>query len=1129
MRSLRLGCAIGALMVASTAVYAQETTGTIRGDVVDSSGNAVANATVTIVHTPSGSRSVSTTGNDGSFNATGLRVGGPYEVSVTAPGLETATETIASVAIGAPQRLDVTLFSAAETITVTGTRSSTIQLSGGPQTVLGQEDIEGVASVSRDIRDIARRDPFVTIDQSNSRTIEIAGQNGRLNRFSVDGVQFSDDFGLNNGGLPTSRGPVPFDAVEQLSVSIAPFDISEGDFQGGAVNVVLRSGDNDFTGSAFFAYTDDSLTGDKVRGTPVNLKFDSKQYGAFLAGPIVKDKLFFALAYEKLEETDPVDDGPTGLGFANSIPRVTQGLLDQVSGIANSVYQYDPLGVLQNAVENDEKYTAKIDWNITDEHRASFTYIHNEGSQQFTQNTVTQDTNPVFGFRSNGYELIEEVNSGVVQFNSDWSDVFSTEFRVAYRDTNRDQTPFGGREFAQFEVCTDATSINSGTNTLTGCSLATQASGTTPAILAGPRLFFGPDVSRQANDLNTENLSFDFNATLEAGAHTFKGVIEYTDIDVFNLFLQRATGDYYFDSIADLQARRANRVRLGGAVPSGVVDDAAANFSTQNWTFGLQDQIDITDNFDVLLGLRYDLFGSNSSVPLNQNFLSRYGFANTQTFKGMGVLQPRFNFNYEPMDRLRISGGVGLFAGGTPDVFLSNSFSNTGQLTNAIDISRNTSAAGCNVTIAGATPAQLASFCAAALNNVNGRTVDPQVLNFLQTNVASLAAAPVNAVDPDFDLPSQWRATLSAAYEANLGGFLGDGWLLGADFVYGEAHRALTYVDLRSVPLATTLPDGRRRYNAFGGTATTNQDLLLTNDNRGRSILAVARVSKEWDNGLSADLSYTFQDIKDVNAITSATAGSLYGNTAFSDPNNAEYGTSIYEIKNSVKLGLDYKHAFFGDNETRFSLFGEYRSGRPFSYTFREPASGRSPVFGTNGASNRYLLYVPNANDALVSFDSAATAAAFNAFVDGSKLADYRGRITPKNIGRSPSIWKVDLHVDQELPVPMWSGAKFKVFADIENVLNMIDSDWGAQRQVNFPYFANLVNVQCLVTPVATGTPVGNVGSAAPAGGVAAVATLPTQACAQYRYSSFSEPTIQLQNQNRQSLYAIRVGVRFEF
>lgn len=1120
MRSLRLGCAIGALMVASTAVYAQETTGTIRGDVFDSAGNAVPNATVTILHQPSGSRSTSTTGADGAFNASGLRVGGPYQVTVAAPGLEAVTETIPSIAIGTPQRVEVTLFSAGETITVTGSRqSSTITLATGPQTTLDADAIAGVASVSRDIRDIARRDPFVTIDQSNSRTIEIAGQNGRLNRFSVDGVQFSDDFGLNNGGLPTSRGPVPFDAIEQLSVSIAPFDISEGDFQGGAVNVVLRSGDNDFTGSAFYTYTDDSLTGDRIRGRDINLKFDSKQYGAFLAGPIIKDKLFFAFAYEKLEESDPVDDGPEGLGFSNSIPRVTQALLDNVTGIANSVYQYDPLGVLQNAVEEDEKFTAKIDWNITDDQRASVTYIRNTGSQQFTQNSITTPTNPNFGFRSNGYELVEEFNSGVFQLNSTWSDAFSTEFRVSYKDINRDQTPFGGRSFAQFQVCADPTTVGS----LTTCTDAAAAVGATPAVLAAPELYFGPDISRQANDLNTENLSIDFSAELEAGIHTFKGIIEYTDIDVFNLFLQRATGDYYFDSLADFQARRASRVRLSGAVPSGNVNDAGAEFSSQNYTFGIQDRIDVTNDIELSLGLRYDLFGSNSAVPLNTNFLARYGFPNTRTFKGEGVLQPRIGANWQVSDRLIVRGGVGLFAGGTPDVFLSNSYSNTGQLTNAIDISRNTSAAGCNVSITGASAAQLRSFCDAALLGVTGRGFDAQVLNFLQTNTASLAAAPVNAVDPDFDLPSQWRATLSANYEADLGfAGLGDGWLFGGDLVYGEAHRAITYVDLRSVPIAATLPDGRQRYNAFGGTATTNQDLLLTNDNRGRSILAVARVSKEWDFGLSADVSYTWQDIEDVNAITSATAGSLYGNTAFSDPNNAAYGTSIYEVRNSIKFGLDYKRAFFGDNETRFSLFGEYRSGRPFSYSFRDPASGRSPVFGTNGSSSRYLIYVPTANDPLVSFDSVATQTAFNNFVDGGKLAGFRGQIAPKNIDRSPSFFKIDLHVDQELPVPLWGDAKFKVFADVENVLNMIDSDWGAQRQVNFPYSAALVNVQCLTAPVATGT-------APSATGAGSVATAPTQACAQYRYSSFSEPTLQLQNQNRQSLYAIRVGVRFEF
>jgi outer membrane receptor for ferrienterochelin and colicin len=183
----------------------------------------------------------------------------------------------------------------------------------------------------------------VNIDLSNARTIEIAGQNGRLNRFSVDGVQFSDDFGLNNGGLPTSRGPVPFDAIEQLSVKVAPFDVQEGDFQGGAINVVLKSGGNRFRGSAFYTFSDDSITGDRTRGRDIDLNFKSEQYGAFLSGPIIKDRLFFMVTYEKLDESDPFDDG-VGPGFANQIPGLTLDTINNVSTIAQNVYGYDTQG-----------------------------------------------------------------------------------------------------------------------------------------------------------------------------------------------------------------------------------------------------------------------------------------------------------------------------------------------------------------------------------------------------------------------------------------------------------------------------------------------------------------------------------------------------------------------------------------------------------------------------------------------------------------------------------------------------------------------------------------------------------------------------------------------------------------
>ncbi len=1067
-----------AALIMPVAAYAQETTSSIRGTVT-SNGAPVAGAEVTVVHEPSGTTSTSTTDASGNFSANGLRVGGPFSVSVKASGYEDSSVTDIFLTAGQPLRLPVSIEQASE-IVVTAAKTQALEVSTGPITALDRQAIEGVTSLNRDIRDLARRDPFATIDLTNSRTIEVAGQNGRLNRFSVDGVQFSDDFGLNNGGLPTARGPVPLDAIEQFSVKVAPFDISEGDFQGGAINVLLRSGTNKYSGSAFFSYTDDSLTGDRTRGTNVVLDFDSKQYGGIISGPIIKDKLFLMVAYEKTEQTSPFDSGPQGQGFAQPIPNLSAAQVDAISAIAKSRYNYDTLGVIRNGVEEDEKLVAKLDANLGDNHRASLTYIRNIGTIANQRNTSTSTPQP--------------------PLNSDWTHYFSTEVRAAYRDYNRGQVPYGAKTLGEISVCVDPTTPTSGNN-LINCTSGQ------------PRVFFGPDRFRHSNKLNTDNLSIDFTARLEAGIHSLMALVGYGQTYVFNLFLSDSLGTFYFDSVADFQAGNANRLTYANAIPSLDPNDSAATFGSSSWTFGLQDDWQITDKLQVTIGARYDLFGNDVSPVLNQNFLNRYGFSNRATFQGRGVFQPRVGFNWEATDRLIIRGGVGVFAGGTPDVFLSNSFSNTGTLTNSVTITR--TAADCDIA---ANVANRAAICAAALNNVPLTSIPTLVQNFLATNLGALQNAPVNAIDPDLKIARQLRATLSADYEADLGP-LGDGWLFGVNFLYGNVLEGYTWTDLRSIPSANLLPDGRQRFQALTSSSGTNQDILMTNSSRGRSYVGVVRFQKDWDFGLSIEGSYTRSDVKDENAITSTTAASLYNNNVFANPNIAAYGRSIYEIKDQYKFGVDFKREFFGDNETRISLFGEYRSGRPYSLTGLEVSgtggTTRGQVFGTVGTGGRHLIYIPTANDTRVSFDSVASQNNFDALVTRLGLEKFRGKVLPKNSQTSPDFFKVDLSLSQELPLFV-GNAKVKLFADIENILNFIDSDWGALRQVAFPYAATIATVQCLNAPVNTGT--------APTPGQVSTAT---QGCAQYRYSAVTNPNIDLVS--RQSLYGIRVGVKVSF
>lgn len=1117
MKKLFIGCAIAAL--ATPAVYAQETTSSIRG-MVDAGGAPVASATVTIRHEPSGTSSTQVTGPDGGFAASGLRVGGPFTVTVTADGYPEAKVTELFLTAGQPLRVPVSL-DAGQEIVVTGATSRAVELSTGPISSFDREKIEGVASVSRDIRDIARRDAFVTIDQSNSRALEIAGQNGRLNKFSVDGVRFSDNFGLNNGGLPTSRGPVPLDAIEQLSVKVAPYDVTEGDFQGGAINVVLRAGGNQFHGSGFYTYTDDSLTGDKqgkaaTAANPqgrINLDFKSRNYGGFLSGPIVQDKLFFAVSYEYLKESRPAD---TGLeGFANVVPNITQAQVDQVSSIAQSLYGYDTLGLYDSVVETDEKYTARIDWNVTDDHRASFTYIHNEGIQGNPQGSNSAPASPALGLASNAYVLGEKVDSGVFQLNSDWSSNFSTEVRAFYRKTDRSQEAIGDKSIGQFTVCLDPSATVGQSGAAGSNSSPTVCSQGNAAAPGTGRIIFGPDPSRHSNVLSYKNYGGSFAANWTYGDHSLKATASYSRLEVFNIFLQNTLGTYYFDSLADFQNRRAGSLTLTGAL-SGNINDAAAIYGYQQYTFGLQDSWDVTDTLNLTFGARYDLYGGDDRPALNNNFVARYGFPNTETYSGKGVFQPRFGMTWEASDRLTIRGGVGLFAGGSPDVWLSNSFQNPGATANTITIQRTNLAGtvggtGCNQTDA--------SLCAAALDNVDGSNFDA-LANLLRGDPNSVALANVNLISPDFKIPSTWKASLSATYEADLGP-LGDDWLFGGDLYYGWTNNAPNYTDLRSKVIGS-LPDGRPRYGPVTA-ATNNSDYLLFNTSKGTSLVAVAKIDKVWDFGLTTGIAYTFQDIEDVNPTTSSTASSNYGNSAMADPNFSLLGTSFYQIRHSFKFTFDYEHEFFGDNKTRFSLFAERRSGRPYSLTMTDTTSGRSAVFGTVGANNRYLLYVPNVAsinaDPAVSYDSVATFTAFQNFVQSKGL---KQGIVGKNTFRSPQYTKVDLHIDQEIPLPLLPDGKLVLFADLENVLNLIDSDWGAQRQVNFPQFAPIVNVACLSAAAASTTGVSGTGSTG-------VATNSGQQCAQYRYSNFQNPVFALQNQNRQSLWGLRIGAKVKF
>ncbi len=1106
--NLFLGAAAIAL-IAPMAASAQETTSSIRGTVT-ANGTPVAGATVTITNVPSGSVSTSTTDNSGAFTQNGLRPGGPFTVEVTSPQGNTSVTDIFTV-VQQPYVLPIELGTESGggdiVITASSIAGAGVQ-NTGLRTVLTQEDIRKVASVNRDIRDLERRDPLATLDLSNSRAVSFAGVNPRFNRFTINGVQIGDNFGLNSDANPTGRGPVPFDAIGQFSVSIAPSHIRQGNFQGGAIDTVLLAGTNEFHGTGFYSQSRDELQGNRIgsnRFDPGNYK--SETYGATLRGPIIKDKLFFMVSAER--NTDP---RPLAVTNISQIQGLTGAQVTQIQGIAQSVYGYDTGNFLTLNNQKDEKIVGRIDWNVTSGQKLSLSYINAYESSTVANGTTVSTTAPSLGLESNYYQRSVLLRAGIAQLNSDWTDNLSTEARFLYKSNKVGQDPLRGRGFAQFRVCTDATSITAPTaannqNGPTNC-------GTNAAVQ------FGPDSSRQSNALFFDTWGGSLLARYNAEGHEVEVLAEYNRNRSTNLFLQNTAGSYYFDSITDFQNRNASSLAYQNALTLNP-NDAAANFIYEQWTFGVQDTWQVTPTFDLTYGIRYDLYGQRSEVAPNNSYFARYGFYNTKNYKGLDNFQPRLAFNWKPIDHLRIRGGASVFGGGSPDIYLSNSYSNTGALANSINTINRTfvgGVAGCGAPYTGAN----AAVCNAALAGVTGTAIPTEVNNYLQLNTGALRTATTSSLARDFRAPSVTKFNLSAEYDLF-------GFTFGADYLYTTTNEGVSFTDLRS-RVAGTLPDGRPRYTfvttpgAGAQTADANSDYLLYNDGRGRGHVGVVRFDKQFDWGLSFGGSYTLQDIKDVSPATSSTPGSLYATAAKADPNFPAYGKSSDETTWAFKYNLGYDHAFFGDYKTTIQLFGETRAGRRYSFTMQDTAPSssvncaRSCVFGTVGNNDAHLLYVPTGgNDPLVSYDSADTQNQLETLINNSKLKDYRGKIAAKNIARSRAFTRIDLHLEQELPTFI-GGSRVSIFGDIENLPNLLNSDWGGLRQQGFSYTPSVVRVQCLQTAVATGaTPT-----------AAQFSNSAATPCAQYRYSTF-RPTNENVVSTTNSLYLIRVGARFSF
>ncbi len=412
-------------VLSAGSAQAQNTTSSLRVVVTDTSGAGAGNVNVRITHVPTG-RSISVTSNDaGVANALGLAVGGPYEVVVADTSRYSAdVQQNVFLDLDETEVVAITVRPAVEEIVITA-QARTEELAVGVTSSFNRAAIDSTPSIGRDFTNTLARDPKILVDNSVDRgpAVSMAGQNYRFNSVTIDGIPQNDNFGLNKNASATSRTPISIDAVEAVNVNIAPYDASYGNFVGGNINIVTKSGTNEFHGSAFYFMTDDSLSGDQSKSESIDIAdFSEDTYGFTFGGPIIKDKLFFFANYVKFETTVPANAQPL-----SAIPGVTQADVDEVTRILNEEYGFDPGLFATSDTDEDEKRLLKIDWSVNDDHRALATY-------QYAKTDVLFDDFPTAAvLNSNRYNINQEMTAYSVQLYSNWTDQLSTELKIVRR------------------------------------------------------------------------------------------------------------------------------------------------------------------------------------------------------------------------------------------------------------------------------------------------------------------------------------------------------------------------------------------------------------------------------------------------------------------------------------------------------------------------------------------------------------------------------------------------------------------------------------------------------------------------------------------------------------------------
>jgi len=960
-----------------------DTTSSIRGSV------NVSGASVLAEHTPTGITKATSAGASGNFSLSFLPIGGPYEITVSAPGYQTARLEGIFLVLNETESVSVTLSrSDAEEIVVTAEAGLGI-IKTGTGTLLTRSQMDGIPTINRSVADFAKLDPRVSINSASSRYTEISimGANNRFNDFAIDGVSFNDPFGLNANGFGTMRNPISLDFVDQISIDITPYDVARGNNTGGSMSVVTKSGSNEFHGSVYYSERDESNVGEDQAGEDYP-KFSEEIITVTASGPIIKDRLFFFVGYEEFEKSNPALYGTVDSNAQNKAETLTSAMADQIKNIAMNTYGYDA-GLINGASfpETHEEITVKLNAVINDTNRAVLNYSKSESLYPRKYNggaTV---------FSNNYYAKPPVIERKSITLYSDVTDRLSTKLKFSRYEMDENDASIGDGLFPEVNI-----------------------------KVGGDNVYLGGDRYRGANHIMVDEDFLVFKAEYDNDNNVITFGVERAETSVYNLFIARYNGEIKFDSIDDFAAGTWSYLRFHTPIAGNdQVGTAAADFGIEKDTVYIQNKWYADDDLTITFGFRYDKVLTPTLPHLNPKFLERNGVGNNERFD-FDLIQPRISFNKDATsmfgDRVveaTIRGGRGLFMGRIPRVWYGNAYSRSGGLT---DYNR------------------FRSYSSVIGNMPAASVADPHFFWLGPTSsyeVRSGWYGDAQGTDPNFEAPSAWRTNIALDLRTQ------KGYEFTAEYNRDQVNEAVFYRDL-GITKTGTLADGRGTYTGAG-------DFWLSNTDKGGAEAITFIMRKDW-NDVKFMTGYTNMDSSDVYGLTSAQAESSYGYMNRWDGENMSAARSNFMVEHKFLATLDYTTQLIGENDTRFSLVFIRKSGEPYSVSFDEP--GYNSVTGNSRFYADYsLAYVPTgASDPNVSFTSAAVAEAVMAHVNATGLSSYKGTFAPRNAFNSPWYSRLDLRITQDIRV--YKDSKVIVYLDLLNLLNMIDDDKGIVKEYSY-------------------------------------------------------------------------------